>query len=451
VRSNLFGVRYFGTMTIAMTLSMANTGLAGGFESQGVALLGNVDLSEFPGGQIRGNDIWGYVSPSGREYALVGLWFGTAFVEVTDPTQPVVVGYIPAPGSIWRDIRTHSTFAYIVSQEGDGLQIVDMSGIDDGVLSHTTSLVNDRFLSAHNITVNHQSRYAYLVLGDISRGLAALDLSDPANPTLAGRWEESDLHDAQIVSYDDGPYAGREIAFGFGEENGLQIIDVTDKGNMFTVSTLLYPNTTYCHQGWLGVNRQYVFIGDELDELLDSDVTQTTTYVVDVSDIENPFFVTSFSSGLPAIDHNMMMRGHLLFEANYESGMRVFDVCDVENVSQVAFFDTYPEGNAAGFNGAWGVYTQLPSGVVLLSDRERGLFIFDILVDSACALPNGDADGDDDIDLDDYARFTDCAAQPEPPLTPESALTPECVTFDFDGNGRVDLLDFAAFQAAFTG
>ena len=146
---------------------------------------------------------------------------------------------------------------------------------------------------------------------------------------------------------------------------------------MFTVTTQTYPNVTFSHYGALSEDFQYLFVNDELDERDDPDVSTTTTYVMDVSDPANPTYVTSFTNGLPAIDHNLRVRGNFLFEANYRSGLRVFDVSDVNNVQEVGYYDTYPADDGVAFDGAWGVYTDLPSGVVLVSDSESGLFILD--------------------------------------------------------------------------
>ena len=65
--------------------------VGGGFPSENVTLLSQVALDDFPGQPIRGNDCWGYVSPSGREYAIMGLQNGTGFVEITDPGNPTVL------------------------------------------------------------------------------------------------------------------------------------------------------------------------------------------------------------------------------------------------------------------------------------------------------------------------------------------------------------------------
>ncbi len=373
-----------------------------------VSKLSQVTSAAITGSAQNANDIWGYVSPSGREYAIIGLSRGTGYVEVTDPRNPQVIGFLPGadePGgsgiqrtahvvahqnnalchdecetaSIWRDIKVYDEFAYATNETGGGLQIIDLREIDNGTVSVLGTVTDGGLRTAHNITINPDSGHAYLTGANIARGgLVIFDLAtNPQDPQLVGVWSERYLHDAELHSYTSGPFAGREIAFGFGEGEGLKIIDVTDKSNPVTLSTFEYPNVTYAHYGALSEDQRFLFVNDELDEMSHPRVSTTTTYVIDVQDLENPSFVTSFTNGLPAIDHNLRIRGDYLFEANYRSGLRVFDVSDVNSVTEVGHYDTFPADDATRFNGAWGVYTDFPSGVVVVSDIERGLFVLD--------------------------------------------------------------------------
>ena len=43
------------------------------------------------GNPNNGNDCWGFVSPSGREYALMGTSSGTAVVEITNPGPELMI------------------------------------------------------------------------------------------------------------------------------------------------------------------------------------------------------------------------------------------------------------------------------------------------------------------------------------------------------------------------
>ncbi len=56
----------------------------------------------------------------------------------------------------------------------------------------------------------------------------------------------------------------------------------------------------------------------------------------------------------------------------------------------------------------------------------------------------GDANGDGTIDLTDYAAFAACLSGPRPPSAPT-----DCDALDFNVNDAIDLADFAAFQRRF--
>lgn len=358
--------RIFATC-IVISLNIFSLVYAETFDASGVILLGQA-----PSNNV--SDIWGYVSPSGREYAIIGLYDGVDFVEVSDPRSPSVVGYVGGPASAWRDMKVFNEFCYVVvDSNGDGLQIIDLTQIDSGTVTlYATDTLNGSFFEAHNIALNTDSGYAY----PINAGFTALNLSDPKNPLIEGStWNEYKLHDALVVSYGSGIYAGKEILFGFAGASGITIVDVSDKSNYVTLSIMSYPNVSYAHQGWISEDRRFLFIGDE------DDLGSTTTYVANIEDLSNPQYIGSFTNGLNSIDHNMMVRGNYLFEANYSSGLRIYDISDPGNVGsiqEVGYFDTYPENDDRSFNGAWGVYTGLPSGIVILSDQERGLFVFDV-------------------------------------------------------------------------
>ncbi len=375
------------------------TTAGGAFDSLNVVRLSQVKPQAFSTNatcsvsatNVCANDVWGFVSESGREYAIMGLRTGTGFVDVTDPVNPVVVGAIADANSVWSDIRTYNNFAYNVNESGGGLQVIDLKRLDPPTRQVTLvrSVTQSGLSTVHNLTLNVESGFLYLCGANLGGGrLVAMSLSSPANPVIVGQMNDATyVHDAQVVNYSEGAYAGREIAFCFCGGSGLKIVDVTDKSNMFTLATLFYPNVTYCHQGGLSEDRRYLFVDDELDELNRPGVTTTTTYVVDVQDLSDPQFVTSFTSGMPSIDHNLFVRGHYVFEGNYTSGLRIFDVADVFNVVQVGWFDSYTYNNSASFDGVWGNYPYLPSGNVLISDMQGGLFVLDAsaAVGSSCA------------------------------------------------------------------
>ncbi|MFT5286644.1 MAG: hypothetical protein ACI8TQ_002814, partial [Planctomycetota bacterium] len=217
-------------------------------------------------------------------------------------------------------------------------------------------------------------------LGGGSAGLRTYDLTDPANPVFIGSWLDRYIHDAQFVSPTTGPFAGRQLAYacsGFNggfTNTGLDVLDVTDPVNVIVLANIQYPNPAYSHQCWLSEDGNYLYLNDELDE---NGTLPTTTFVFDVSNPAAPFTVGTFTNGNSAIGHNLYTRGNQIFESNYRSGLRVFDTSVSQtNPTESAYFDTYPESDSDAFNGLWSNYPFFPSGIVIGSDMEKGLFVW---------------------------------------------------------------------------
>jgi len=203
-------------------------------------------------------DCWGYVSQSGREYAILGLSQGTGFVEVTDPSNPSIISIKLQPVN-GRDMKVYQDYVYSSVDSGPTF-IYDVSDIDNGVVT-TVGSFN---AGAHNLIVDEVSGFLYLAVGG---PLNIYSLSNPEAPVFVGQWP-GETHDAQVVTYTSGPNAGRQIAFVFsGRSDNLDIIDVTDKSNIFLVGRTTYPNAAYVHEGWLSKDQNYMYVSDELDNI----------------------------------------------------------------------------------------------------------------------------------------------------------------------------------------
>jgi choice-of-anchor B domain-containing protein len=369
------------------------------FTTKGVTLKSWITLSDFAtfAGVVvdNANSCWGYTSPSGREYAIIGLYSGTGFVEITDPANAQIVAHIVGPNSLWRDVKTHGTYCYAISEGGGGIQIMNLSNID-GVSNRVVSVnfptTPDGVLpttATHTLAVNNESGRLYRSGGG-SNGLRIYSLANPESPTLIGQWTDRYVHEPQIVTYHGGPYDGREIAFccsGFNggqTQTGLDILDVTDPQNIINLypPRVFWPEAGYSHQIWLSEDRRYAYLNDELDE--QNFGHPTMTEIIDVSFLLGgpgtiPFVAGTFTNNNTAIGHNLYTKDGFIFESNYRSGLRIF--CyeyDPLSPFEVGFFDTYPNDDGASFNGDWNNWPYFPSGTVILSDIERGLFVLDV-------------------------------------------------------------------------
>jgi choice-of-anchor B domain-containing protein len=375
---------------------------AGEFPCEGIDLLSRVDHDAL--GTTFVNDLWGWTDPTtGKDYALVGATEGTVFVDISDPRRPAVLGILPAHATdedrpFWRDIKVHDDHAFIVSeQRGHGMQVFDLAQLRDWDGEYTTYEATahyDGIDTAHNVAVNTDTGYAYVVgARDTDRslncggGLHMVDVSEPASPSFAGCFADHGyIHDTECVVYDgpDASHQGRELCFSSNPDsssgeriNYVSIVDVTDKDAPVEVSRPTYPDAGYSHQGTLSPDQRYFVHGDELDELVHD--IPTTTRVWDVSSLEEPVLVQSFANDTTSIDHNLYVEGRYAYASNYTSGLRVYDAGDLggEGLTEVAYFDLYPENDAASFEG--GTWSNYPffrqKGIVAVSSMDRGLFV----------------------------------------------------------------------------
>ncbi|MEM7186695.1 MAG: choice-of-anchor B family protein [Bacteroidota bacterium] len=391
---------------LVSTLSVAQTpcvnGSAGGFPCEGYDLMSFIPWTDF--NSTNANDSWGWVDPQdGAEYALVGMRDGVVFVDITDPVNPEYLGKLPTHtnSSLWRDVKVYNNYAFVVSEaSGHGMQVFDLTrlrNVTNAPVIFTEDAHYAGFGNAHNIVINESEGYAYGVgTSTFSGGAHFVDISDPLNPVAAGGFSAEDYtHDAQVVTYTgpDTDYTGREIYVGSNEDK-VVIVDVTDKGNPQTISTIGYSNIAYTHQGWLTDDQTKFILGDEIDEL--NFGFNTRTVIFDVSDLDNPAFDFEYFGPTPATDHNGYVDGDLFYLANYEAGLRVIDISDIDNgnMNEIGYFDVYQAGNTAGYDGAWNVYPYFPSGNILISSLKFGdeNYLGGMYIVRSSTLANNDVD-----------------------------------------------------------
>ncbi|HWC14327.1 MAG TPA: choice-of-anchor B family protein [Actinomycetota bacterium] len=395
-------------------------GMAGPFPCQ------NVDLASiFPlggAGAGTGNDVWGWTDPkTGKEYALVGSALVTTFVDVTDPENPRNVGFLPTSGItdfvLWRDIKVDGNYAFIVAEHTNhGMQVFDLTRLRDAgpvpqlftadVVYRGADEEGEELGNAHNIAINEETDFAYVIgsntcvsgPGGQNGGLHMVDISQPENPKFAGcalvmePANHNYIHDVQCVVYrgPDADYRGHEICFGSNEEV-VVVYDVTDKDNPVVISQWGYPQASYTHQGWLTPDQRFFLFGDEGDETSGT-VDNTTTYIMDATDLDAPRIPKPFFHETRSIDHNLYIKDNLVHQANYGAGLRILSFSNSSlskgQLNEVGYFDIRPGFDAPEFVGTWSNYPYFKSGTVVLTGIEEGSTVLYVL------QPTGEAAGD---------------------------------------------------------
>ena len=367
---------------------------AAGFECDNVNIISFLPINQLAGGRgARVNDLWGWTDPeTEHEIAIVGRTDGTSFVDLTDPYNPVLLGNLPkTPGSrsaIWRDMKVYGDHVYIVADGAGqhGVQVFDLTrlrSVGGEAVTFEPDFTYDGIASAHNIVINEMTPFAYVVGSSgggetCGGGLHMLDLADPKRPTFAGCFADAETgrrktgysHDAQCVIYHgpDEEHRGKEICIG-SNETALSVADVSDKDNPVAISMADYPNVAYAHQGWLTEDHRFFYMNDEGDEPQGL-VEGTRTLIWDLEDLDDPTLVREYIAETTDTDHNLYIKGNLMYQSNYGAGIRILDITDPVNPVEIAYFDNSPYGGAS-----WSNYPYFASGVVVATGTGDGLFI----------------------------------------------------------------------------
>lgn len=346
------------------------------YPKKGIQFKSFIPLNQMPNNPSSGAGCTGFVSPSGREYAVVGVRNGTLIVDVTNPATPQILTSIPGVSSLWHENVVNNGFGYFVTDsDGNGMQIVDLRQADGGTANLVSTYTGNGLSTVHTIQANPASNTLYL--NGSNRGLVFLDITNPTAPVEVGRWTGRYVHDSVAVTYPEGtPYAGKEIVFAQCGRNDLTILDVTDKSNPVVKGTNQYlPDGTYCHSASLTPDYKYLLVNDEFDEG-DGMVADCSTHIFDVQNLSNPVYLGKFTNPINTIDHNSRLKDGFLILAAYRAGIRVYNAVNPLQMSEVGFFDTY-NGSGFGYSGAWGTYV-FPSGNAVISDMSNGMFMVDL-------------------------------------------------------------------------
>ncbi|MEZ4739031.1 MAG: choice-of-anchor B family protein [Flavobacteriales bacterium] len=331
----------------------------------------------------RYNEVWGYAA-NGREYAIIGSTMGTHIFDVTDPVNSTqvdfVVGRFTGIGVIHRDYKTYAHHLYAVCDEGQSsLQIMDLQYLPDSVHVVYDSAVLLR--RAHNIQIDSVNARMYTCGG--SSQFAVYSLADPAEPTLLSNLEEDVAWWSSTVGYVHDCFVRDNIVW-CNDQDAMHVLDLSDPTAPVLLGAMtVYPGQGYNHSGWLNDEGTVYALADETHG--------SPLKFVDATDIGDLDVVSTVTSGVDAtsIVHNPFYHGNNVHVAYYYDGYWLWNTADPAQPILLGYYDTSLEPNGDSYKGAWGVYPYLPSGRVLVSDMQTGLWVLDIDQATGAAGPSG--------------------------------------------------------------
>ena len=343
---------------LCISISLSTAWLNGQLNMQ---FKSNVDYNALHATEL--NDIWGYVDETGVEYALVGAQKGTSIVSLADPVNPVEVFWEPGLESIWRDLKTWNNHAFVTTEAENGLLIIDLNPLPASTALLSTYYfgeIGSTWSSAHKLYID-ENGYAYIFGANRGNGgVIILDVfTDPMNPVEVGIFDNWYVHDGYVRN--DTMYLAH-ISDGF-----LSIVDVSDKANPILLGTKTSPSN-FTHNIWISDNSQYAFTTDEVSGgFLGAYNVTDPTNIIETDRIQS-------SPGAGVIPHNVHVLGNYLITSYYSDGVTVHDITHPNNMVLVGQYDTYPT-QTTSYDGCWGTYPFLPSGLILATDITEGLFV----------------------------------------------------------------------------
>lgn len=355
--------------------------VSGQYAHQNISLMSRFDdpsVVAEPVYGIRYQGCWGWKNPAdGREYGFIGSSDGAFIVEVTDPFHPQQRDYVPGASTlkIWHELRTYQHYLYIISDGGGNhLQIADLNYLPDSV--HLVYDSDSIFDSGHTLFIDSNLLYVAYVSkqGTPTSSMNVYSLADPTRPALLRRLDT----DYPAINGVHDMFVYNDTVFASCGGQGLYVFRYDRSANQFTNigSLTSYPDQGYNHSSFADRTHTTLYMMDEVPEAL-------AVKVVDISDLNNLTVIDTFASDPLATPHNPYVIGDELYCAYYQDGVQAFDISDPLHPVRNGFFDTHyqnPSGNYPNpaYQGCWGVFTDLPSGHLLASDMQLGLFVLDV-------------------------------------------------------------------------
>lgn len=337
----------------------------------------NVTLrSHFRYPTYRLSNICGYVDKTGNEYALVGTSKGMSIVDITNPDHPAEIMFVPGPDNLWREIKVKDDYAYVATEGGGGLQIVYL-----GTLPNKSGITfkNWTGMGLGTIhTLHIDGNFVYMYGTNIAQRAGVIaDITDRYNPVYAGTYENKQslyVHDGFVRN--DTLYACHTFG-GF-----CTLVDCRDKKNLKIFGSVETPGK-FTHNCWLSANSKTLFTTDEV-----ANSFLTSYNISDPANITELDRIQSNPGSLSVVHNTHVLKAHeaeYAVTSWYRDGFTIVDVTRPSNLVQVGNYDTCPD-EGKGFNGAWGVYPFFPSGTIIVSDVEQGLFVCTPVYKRACYL-----------------------------------------------------------------
>ncbi len=282
---------------------------------------------------------------------LVG---GLSVFDVRDKAAPVLVKTFQLSGdTYWNGVWAKGNALYVASQSSL-VVVFDISNPADPQFVRTLGPGR-----GHTVFVDGNRLYA-----SAPTGVHIYDVTTPTNPIELARYTPTTEYPHDMFAVGNRLYVNYSRA-------GYYVADTSDLTNIRTLGDYTYAFDQYSHANAVTT------LGGRTISFMGGEGPGEHLRVLDVTNPASMVKIGEFQLR-PAISiHNMVLSGKKLYLSWYQEGVRVLDVSNPTRPTQVAYFNTYREGDphrGGYYDGAIGI--RVPGdGYIYTVDTGRGLLI----------------------------------------------------------------------------
>jgi hypothetical protein len=253
---------------------------------------------------------------------------GLTIYNVADPAEPTLVSEFAIPNAYRVSVFDYYAF---VTGNFNGVKILGISHPD----------MPELFTTYGTSPAGNPFKVGDLLYVPINNSLEILDMRNPVNPTLLGKF---DLTATPWDVYVRDQYAG--LAMG---DNGCLIVDVSDPQNISQVSYLSLPGVA----SEIAVKDSYIYVACQ----------EAGLQIIDASNIQEPSLKGQFST--PSSVYGVSVQGNYAYLATDSPGMMVVNISDALNPTFVKVWANTESSRDVAASGNF----------VFLADQAKGLIV----------------------------------------------------------------------------
>ena len=288
-------------------------------------------------------------------------------VDVSDPAHPSELSSYPAQSDNFNDlavIEANGKVYLLLASQVIGAITLDVTDPSNPIEVNHFTIPNGS--GVHRLYVDHSTTPLRAFLADgAAPTMAVYDVSDPTNPTLITTWDTPDPNFGVHAVFAKGSRAYVNATVG-----GMYVVDLDAAGGPAAVGHYIGPDP-YSHASMpvdVG-GRKIVLHSDEgFDahiEVLDDDPA-SQSYMTKIGEFQLRREVSV---------HNYRVIGNTAYVAHYQDGVRLLDLSDPTNPTQIAYYNTWDPDSAPGALLEGAVDLEVSGDLIYLADTPRGLLI----------------------------------------------------------------------------